>query len=191
MSLTTAFPELCLRLRQLRDVLDGLRLTVVEDKPLQGGDVALVDHRTDTIEDVLGLIEEGLDAAERGRRALSRPGEIDAVATARDALITCQATFNAVTRRFQSDLVSYDRVAEVAGLGRARGGEWRGWAASVRQALRRCEEPAAAVTESLFACWRELAEQAGGPAQTVTVCTTSIGQQVVKAAPMDSAKSGV
>jgi hypothetical protein len=189
MSLTTAFPKLCLRLRHLRDALDGLRLTVAEDKPLQGGDVALVDHRTDTIEDVLGLIEEGLDAAERGRRSMG-PSATEAVDAARDALITCQATFNAATRKFQSELVSYDRVAEVAGLGRTRGGEWRGWAASVRQALRRCEESAADVTEALFTCWRELAERGGG-GQTVTVCTTSIGQQVVKPAPAASVQSGI
>src|SRR6266550_2560115 len=102
MSLASAYPDLCLRLRQLRDALKGLRLTVAEDKPLRG-DVALVDHRTDTIEDVLGLIEEGLNAAERGRRALRQAGDAD---VAREALIKCQSTYNAAIHRFQSDLLA-------------------------------------------------------------------------------------
>ena len=177
MALTTAITELCTRLKQMRDALSGLRLTVAEDKPLRGGDVALVDRQTDAIEDVLGLVDEGLDTAERGRRALRKAGDGDVV---REGLVKCQSTFNAAMHRFYWDVASYDRVAEVAGLGRSRGGEWQSWAQSVKQALRRCEQPAYDATQALFACWLEVAERSGGGGPTVSVRTTTIGQQITR-----------
>ena len=173
MSLETTFAELCGCLRQLRDALAGLRLTVAEDKPLRE-DVALVDHRTDTIEDVLGHAEEALEAASRGQRAAQPPTKVD---VAREGLSRCHVAFSAAAHKFRADLVSYERVAELVGLGRHRGGEWQAWAVTVREALRRCEQPLYDVNQSLINCWQEVVERAAGT--SVSVRTTTIGQKIL------------
>jgi len=181
MSLETAFSDLCQRLRMLRDALSSLRLTVVEDKPLHA-DLALLDRRADTVDDILSSAEEALNAASRGCRALKSPAKRD---VARKALARCQEAFAALSLRFQSDLASYDRVAELISLGRQRGGEWRSWAASVKQALQQCEQPTCDAGQALFACWRELAERVPG----VSVRATSIGQKVTTlAAPQETSR---
>lgn len=172
MAIDTAFPELRRRLEQLRDCLDGLRLTVVEDKPLVG-DVALIDHRTDVIEDLLSAVREAIRAANRGRRATKPPLKLD---VARAALCQCQESVSNLGQRLGADLTSYERMSEIVGLGRHRGGEWRAWASEVTQAIRQCEPSVQAVTQALFTCWRELAEHAA--TATVSVRATAVGQKV-------------
>jgi hypothetical protein len=172
MAIEIAFRDLGARLRQARESFDGLRLTVAEDRPLQG-EVALIDQRSDTIDDVIGLLDDAAKAAARGQRAAKSTARLDAT---RQALGRCQESFMAVAQRFGADLTSYERVAELATLGRSRGGEWRAWAQSVREALRRCEQPIYDTHQALFACWRDLTERATTP--LVSVRATGIGQRI-------------
>src|SRR4051794_22501324 len=116
MSIEVAFRDLGARLRQAREAFDGLRLTVAEDRPLHG-DVALVDQRSDAIDDVLGLIDEASESAARGLKSAAATARLD---NARKALGRCQESFMAAAQRFATDLSSYERVAELAGLGRTR-----------------------------------------------------------------------
>ena len=170
MSLATACRTLCVRLEQLREAISAVRLAVVEDKPLRG-DVALVERRGNSIEDILGAVEETLAKASSAHRALQNDEDARRV---RRALVACQERFNEISHRFSTELVSYERVMELTRLGRERGGEWLAWSSIVRESLRRCEQAVFETTGALLSCWREVVEKEDGG---VTVHTTAIGQQ--------------
>ncbi len=172
MALEIVFHDASLSLQALREALTGLRTTVVEDKPLQG-DVVLVDLFGDAADDLLGLLDEALAAAIEGQQAVIHPADLE---RARRALTTCQKRFNQIAHRFSSDLLRYERIAELKRFGRRRGGEWRAWASSVKAALDWCQQPLFDVNQALFNCWQELAERAG--MHVVTVQATNIGQQL-------------
>ena len=172
MALETAFKALSNHLRALHEALIGLRTTVVEDKPLRG-DVVLVDVFGDAADDLLGWLEEACAAAGEGQQAARHPIDLDRVGR---SLTTCQERFNRITHRFSSDLVRYERIAELTRFGRTHGGEWRGWANSVKTGLDWCAQPLYDVGQSLFECWQEIAERVG--TTSVSVQTTNIGQQL-------------
>jgi|SRR5215208_3365841 len=170
MALDAVFDALCARLAGLREALTGLRTTAVEDRPLRG-DVVLVDAFGDAAEDLLGWLEGALEAAIEARAALARPTDLD---SAGRALAACQERCNRIAARFESDLLTYERIADLLRLGRSRGGEWHAWATSVKGALDACRSPLFETNESLFACWREIVERAVAP--TVTVQTIAAGR---------------
>jgi hypothetical protein len=144
MALDTTFAPLEQQLGRLCDALDALRLTVVEDRPLDEGTL-LVDALGDVAEELLA-------------------GAREALAHARDgALSACHEEYHRVQRRFATDLVSYERIAEIARLGRSRGGEWKAWAGSVRAGAEACRQPLDDTGEALVACWREMSGHAGSP----------------------------
>jgi len=172
MALERAFHELSVELRKLRDTFLGVRLTVIEDKPLRD-EVALVDRFGDAIEDALGWVEEALAAAAEGEQAVASAPEMY---RARRALTTCQESFNRLVQQFSSELVSCERLNELAGFGRRRGGEWRRWTNAVKEALEQCRQPLQDINQALFLCWQELAERLG--VNSVSVQNTTIGQRI-------------
>lgn len=145
MALDSALARLGRDLGLLSDALLALRVTVIEDRPLDEGTL-LVDSLGD-------LAEELLVGA----------GEAAAYARAGD-LSSCHETYHRVLGRFAADLVSYERIAEIVRLGRSRGGEWQAWSGSVRAGAEACRSPLDEVGDSLLACWREAAEPTGLPA---------------------------
>jgi hypothetical protein len=88
-----------------------------------------------------------------------------------------------------SDLLSYERLAELATFGSERGGEWRGWADSVKEALARSWRPAFEVNQALFLCWQEIAERAG--VNAVSVHATNIGQMIEGVENKETVPAGV
>jgi hypothetical protein len=172
MTLEASFDSLVLRLQVLRDALSSLRIMVGEDQPLTGG-VVLVDNVSNTLEDLWTSLEGADNASGEGRQAVNYPTDLQ---SARRSLVRCQQFFNDVSYRLTSDLLSYERLAELTTFGRERGGEWRGWADSVKKALERCWQPAFDVNQALFLCWQEIAERAGMNA--VSVNATNIGQMI-------------
>jgi len=172
MALETAFQDLQGQFQKLRDVLFGLHMTVIEDRPLQD-DVALVDKFGDAAADLLGWLQEALTAATEGQQAVGHPTDVN---QARRALTICQERFNRVTHRFSTDLMSYERIAELVSLGSERQGEWPTWTSSVKEGLDRCQQPFYDVNQALFLCWQEIAERVG--MNSVSVQTKSVGQQI-------------
>lgn len=174
MSLRNEFRGLYAHLRKLHDALTGLRVTVVEDRPLSGDPVVLLDAFGDAAEDMIGWVEEGLAAARPA--AESSGGHAFDVGGALQALISCQDLFNKVSGRLAFDLISYERVGELMRLGRERRGEWRAWAGSVKEGLDGCQQQLYDTNQALFRCWQEIAERVG--MTSVSVQATNIGQQV-------------
>jgi hypothetical protein len=171
MPLETAFRDLNVHLQQLRDALLGLRL-VTEDKPLEG-DAVLVDIFGDAAADLLGWLEDGLIAANAGLQGLDQRIDVE---RSRRELTNCQERFNRIAHRFSSDLLSYERIAELKRLGRQRQGEWLAWAKSVKQALDACKQPLYDVSQTLFSCWQEMTARPG--LISLSVQATNVGQQI-------------
>lgn len=172
MTLEAAFGDLCTHLYKLHEGLIGLRTTVVEDKPLKG-DSVLVDVFGNAADDVLGWLDEALGAASEGQQAAGYPIDLEC---ARRALATCQERFNRITHQFTSNLVLYERIAELTRFGRKRRGEWHAWADGVKEALDQCQQPLYEVNQTLFRCWQEMTERVG--MTSVSVQATTVGQQI-------------
>ncbi|HXG90951.1 MAG TPA: hypothetical protein VNN73_01105 [Blastocatellia bacterium] len=184
MALEGSFKELSARFNGLRDGLIEFRTSVL-DKPAEG-DVVLVDLLGDAADDLLGWIEEASEACAEARHALSYPIDLD---RARRALVTCQEKFNLAAQRFSSDLVVYERIAELTSLGEERKGEWLVWANSVKEAMELCRQPFYETSEALFLCWQELAERIG--MNSVSVQATNIGQQIRVPSADEAVREGV
>ncbi len=171
MALEKTFRRLSEQLRKLNDALFALRLTVVEDKPLRG-EVALVDDFENAVEDLVGWLEEARGAASEAERRVGHPVDLERT---RRALTTCQERFHRIEQGFSTDLVAYERLKDLAGLGSERRGEWQGWASIVRKGIEQCRQPLESTSKALSDCWQEIAERVG--TTVVSVQATSIGQK--------------
>jgi hypothetical protein len=172
-ALEATFRELFSELRKLQDMLVAVRLTVAEDKPVRG-EAALAGHMEDTILDIMGTLDEGLKAARSAQRAVGHSTDLNA---ARRALTICQERFHRIEQQFAADLISYEKLKDLARLGSERRGEWIPWATSVKQGIEQCREPLDRASKALSACWQEIAERVG--TTNVSVQATNIGQKIV------------
>jgi hypothetical protein len=172
MTLEAAFEDLCTHLQELHEGLIAMRVTIVEDKPLEG-DSVLVDLFADTAEELLGWLEEALTAAHEGRQATMYPAD---VRRAQRALMTAHERVMRIAEQFFSSLVPYERIAGLAQMGRQRGGEWCAWAKSVRTAAYVCQKPLCGLNQSLFRCWQEIVERVDG--MSVSVQATTVGVHI-------------
>ena len=172
MALEASFRELDSRLKGAREAFTDLRVAVAEDSPQRGAPM-LVDQLGDATTDLLGWLEEAAEAGAEGLRHASRPRDLEAAQT---ALLTCHERLQQVGQRFAADLMSCERVTEIHGLGRERGRAWSLWSGSVEKALDQCQATLLETGGAVLGCWKEIAELAGAGA--VSVCTTSIGQQI-------------
>lgn len=185
MALEAVFRDMYARLQALQEVLLDLRTTIVEDRPRRG-DVIFVDMLSDITDELLGRIEEALQAARRGQQDIGGRADMGGV---RQELTTCQELFNGMAHRFTSELMHYERMAELAQVGRERGGEWRAWADSVRQALEGCRQPLFEANEALFHCWQEIAERVG--MTSVSAQATNIGRYVAGPEGRDAVEAAI
>lgn len=180
MALEATFRDLYTYLRRLQDTLVALRITVAEDKPLKG-EAALVDHLEDTILELMGSLHECLTQARTAQKAVGHPLSLD---RARRALTTCQERFHQTEQQFSADLVSYEKLKDLASLATERRGEWRPWVNSVRHGLEQCRNPLDLAKKALAGCWQEIAERVG--MTSVSMESTNIGQQINNNSPVSS-----
>jgi hypothetical protein len=172
MALEATFRELSVSFHRLHDALNALQLTL-EDKPPHD-EAALADDLADKSLEMLGVLHEARRGAINARRALNPP-DMD---RARRALTLCQERFHRIEQQFLANLVSYEKLKELARLGTERGREWRLWAVSTKQGIEQCRQPVEQSSKALAACWQELAERLG----MVNFSVRSIGQQIKMAA---------
>lgn len=172
MALEAAFENLYRDLRIFRDILQGLRMTVTEDRPERDA-VVLVDEVSDAVTELVGLAEESLDAAEEARKAGGPSFDPNHM---RRSLARSQKQFHHLVQILVFDLLSYDRIGALVQFGRERGPAWMAWVNSVRQGLDRCRPALEAVGEAYFQCWQEIAERV--TTAPVSLHTTNIGQHI-------------
>jgi hypothetical protein len=169
-ALEATFRGLCVCLHQLHDALNELQVSL-GDKP--DDESALADGLETAVLDVMGILHEARRGALNARKALGHPPDLD---RARRALTLCQERFHRVEQQFASDLVSYEKLTELARLSNERRA-WLPWTSTVKQGIEQCRRPLAEVSRTLARCWLEIAEHAG--ATSVSVRTTNIGQRIV------------
>lgn len=169
MALETTFRQLSVSLHQLHDAFNALHVTVGDKPPDE--EAALTDGLENTLLDVMGTLHEARRSAWQARKAVGHPPDLD---RARRALTLCQERFHRIEQQFASDLVSYEKLTELARLGRARGHEWVPWSNSTKEAIELCRGPIELASKALASCWQELAERLG----TVNLSVQTIGQQI-------------
>ena len=171
MALREALTTLSTELHVLEDAVGGLWATIVEDAP-DPSHAAVVGFGY-PIQDLVGHLAAASAAIGEGLVAFTSRREVEAVL---NAVATCQEQVNAAVRQLYGELLSYDRLVELARLSRERGGQWRAWLRPVRRGLEDCESRVHDVNTALLACWREIGERVG--TTSVSVQATNIGQQV-------------
>jgi hypothetical protein len=154
MGLDRAIAELATSVDQLSEAVDDLRLTVTEDHP-RARSVILVDRTADSVLELAGRVAELHACVPRGVEPRSTDARTAHVAR---VLVACQPGYDAACAVFVQDLTSYATIADLVELGHRRGGEWRAWVKSVRDALERCREPLMHVNRAISHCWGELVE---------------------------------
>jgi ElaB/YqjD/DUF883 family membrane-anchored ribosome-binding protein len=175
MALEATFRLLFVQIRKLCDTLNAILLTV-GDKPTNRGAV-LADELENTILDMLGLAEDARTAARTAEKAVASSIDLD---RARRALAKCQENFHQVERQFSNELVSYQKLNQLASLGSERGGEWKAWAGSMKDAIEQGRQPIEETSKALAACWQELVEHSG----TTSISVTTTGQKIIARSPL-------
>jgi hypothetical protein len=184
MAIEAAFMHLTTAFGALRDALESLGLTVIEDRPPQD-EVLLVERLGNLVEDLRGWAEEGCAAANEAQRASTHPPDLH---RARRALGAANERLILVEHRFFGEAACHDMIDAMLRFARQRGREWPGWAKSVVQALEACRTPIRVLDEAFLQAWQEFAERLGS--RSVSLQTTNIGQQISAAARSADKQAG-
>lgn len=170
MALEAIFRDLSIRLHHLHDALNALQVTLGDKPPEE--ESALADGVETAVLDLMGALHEARKAAVNARKAVGHPLDLD---RSRRALTICQERFHRIEQQFAADLVSYEKLTELARLGKARPA-WMPWSNAVRQGIEQCRSPLEQTNSALAACWQELAERLGSV--NISMQATNVGQQI-------------
>jgi hypothetical protein len=181
MALEATFRRLFVEIRKLCDTLNAVLLTVGDKPPDRGA--ALADELENTVLDMLGLAEDARAAARLAEKAVSSPMNMD---RARRALAKCQEKFHQLDQQYSNQLVSYEKLKNLTSLGRDRGGEWKPWAGSMKDAIEQGRGPLEETSKALAACWQELVEHSG----TTSISVNNTGQRIVANGPLTNEAIG-
>jgi len=171
-ALEATFEDLTGQLQLLRDAIQALRLTAVEDRP-EDEAVMLVQQIGDSADELLGRVLGAFSHAERARHAV---GPLLDLNGARRSLTASQEQFIEFEATLFEDFLSYEQVGALLSLAQERGRAWVPWVESVRRGVEGCRSAAGAVGGAYFHCWQEIAERVG--TNSVSMQTTTIGQQI-------------
>ena len=147
MSLSTALSDLQISQTLLRDAVQELVMTVLEDRP-RGSEVAAIDHLAEVVSEFQGSV-------------MGAGQELVSISDARGLplrLADLDAALAAAQTRYWRDLRSHGPVTELRLVSRGRGEEWRTWQISLEQTLLRCEVPLLRAGEAVRHAWREVGE---------------------------------
>jgi hypothetical protein len=169
-ALEATFRDLSVCLQHMHDSLNELQVTL-GDKPPDDGS-ALADGVETVVLDIMGILHEARKAALNGRKAVGHPVDLD---LARRALTICQERFHRIEQQFASDLVSYEKLKQLARLGSQRRA-WLPWTSALKQGIEQCQPPLQQTSAALASCWQELAERLG--MMSISMQATNVGQQI-------------
>jgi hypothetical protein len=168
-ALEATFRDLSVCLHHLHDALNALQVTLGDKPP--DDESALADWVETAVLDVIGTWHKAQKAALSARKAVGRPLDLD---RARRALTTCQESFHRIEQQFAADLVSYEKLKELARLGNARRA-WLPWSSTVKQGIEQCQPALEKTSAALAACWQELVEHSG----TTSISVKNTGQKII------------
>jgi hypothetical protein len=171
-TIEAVFQQLTADYAALRDALQSLGLTVIEDRPPQD-EVLLVERLGNLVEDLRGWTEEGYRAVVEARKAIDHPPDLHRV---RRSLGQGNERLIVVEYRFFGEAVAHDTIESLLRFGRQRGREWLGWSKSVVDALDACRTPLRELDGAFLRAWQELGERLA--TRSVSLQTTNIGQQI-------------
>lgn len=181
MTLKSSFQELADKLDRLRATFEELlQWAITQGKP-EHEDHVLVNRYDDATNDLIGLIEEARAAAQLGLQAIARQASLS---EARNAMIVCQSAINKVSKRYFSEMISFEALKALDSLADERRKQWPQWVSGVKDALDQCRSPIEEVSVALFECWQEVSERAS--LVSVSVQTTNTGQQISLAPERES-----
>lgn len=170
MALEPTFRDLSVCLHHLHDTLNELQVTLGDKPP--DDESALADGVETVVLDMMGTLHESRKAALNARKAVGHPVDLD---LARRALTICQQRFHQLEQQFAVDLVSYEKLKELARFGNERRA-WLPWSSTVKQGIEQCRQPLAQTSAALASCWQELAERLG--TMSISMKSTNVGQQI-------------
>jgi hypothetical protein len=162
MSLETALNGLHAKLRRLHEALLHLTITLSEDHP--NGEVSAAQRWADCAENLRGVVRESMEASRDALKAMGPPADLERI---RAALGVCHQSYNKLAGGWIGELSSFQRVEELASIGRERGREWQAWSGAVEVSLDHCHRPLSDVAQALLDSWREMAERAAGVSVSV------------------------
>jgi len=168
MALESTFRDLSASVGNLIEALETVRV-MHGDKPQS--EAAIADGIENALLSILGLAHEANDAAGQAVTGVEYPADLD---RARRALAMCQDRCHKIDQQFQMELISYDKLLELARVGSERGREWLTWSNEERQAIEDCRAPLQSLSLALSRCWQELTERLG----MTNISVSSIGQQI-------------
>jgi hypothetical protein len=172
MAIEASFLHLSSKFDAMREALQSLGLTVIEDRP-RHDEVLLVERLGNVVEDLRGWTEEGLVSARAAQEAVAHPPDLH---RARLGLGAANERFILLKYRFFGEAVAHETIDGLLRFGRQRGREWLSWSRSVVQALDACRDPLRSLDQAFLQAWQELGERLG--ARSVSLQTTNIGQQI-------------
>src|SRR5947209_12458855 len=103
MAIEPVFLDLARKIDALREALQGLALTAIEDRPAYG-QVLLVERLGDHVDDLRGLAEDTRQAVQQAQDALAHPADFGLV---RFALGAASELFIRVKYRFFEEAISH------------------------------------------------------------------------------------
>jgi hypothetical protein len=174
-ALEATFRELSVCLHHLHDALNALQVTLGDKPP--DDESALADGVETVVLDVMGILHEARKAALDTRKAVSHPLDMD---RARRALTICQERFHRIEQQFASDLVSYEKMKELARLGNSRRA-WLAWSGTVKLGIEQCQPSLEQTSVALAGCWQELVEHSG----TTSISVKNTGQKIITRTPLN------
>jgi hypothetical protein len=185
MALEATFRHLSAALHKVDDAFSALLITVGDTPP--NDQTALADALENTVLDIMGTVHETLTSVLQAQKAVEHPKDLE---SARHALALCQKGFHGMEQQFASDLVSFEKLKELARLGHERRG-WLPWANSIRQGIEQCRQPLEEMSMAVASCWQELAECGGSV--SISIKATNVGQQITVGKPKleDSETEGI
>jgi hypothetical protein len=174
MGLESSFNDLSTELEGMKTALIELHTTVTKFMPKcrpNDTEPYLLEQLGRTALDLRGLVEEAIDDAREGQKAIV---ELPNLSRTSRALASCQQRFTQKEQHFWSVLLACEQRSDLSRLPHKRGGAWHPWSKTVLGALGDCRQRLYELDQAFFRCWQELAERAGS--SCVSVQTTSVGQ---------------
>ena len=148
------FASLVTQLERWQQTLEELRLTVAEDRPA-ADDVALADQLEDAVNDALAACHSAREGAIQATAA-EMGSDLN---TAKRRLAQAYEEIARLYLLCATTLAGWERMRDLAELGRRRGRRWGQWSRACIVTLQDWPVQMAATSGQLLGCWEQLMDR--------------------------------